>query len=82
MPWTNNSSIQSLRLQYNAALTAHKVSRQMLIDAKADGATPSVELVDGEARAKAALENVRAKLLDAITNAIMGRSESDPPAQL
>jgi hypothetical protein len=81
MPWANNSLIQSLRLQYNAAMTAHKASRQALIGATIEGATPSAELVDAEARARTQLEDIRAKLLAAMTSAIMGSSEIEPPPQ-
>ena len=76
MPWTNNPSIDSLRQQYKAALTAHEACRRALIEAKASGATPSAQLVDAERAASALLQDVRAKLLTEMTKAIMGTSET------
>ena len=37
MPWANNAAIQSLRLQYNAALTAHSAAKRTLMEAMIDG---------------------------------------------
>jgi hypothetical protein len=78
MPWTNNSSIDALRLQYNAALTAHNAHRRSLIEARTSGATPSAELIDADRAASALLQDVRAKLLSEMTKAIMGNSETEP----
>jgi hypothetical protein len=79
MPWANNAVIQSLRMQYNAALTAHKASRLALMDASIGGATPSAEMVDAEVKSSALLEKVRAKLLAEMTKAIVGHSDGQPP---
>ena len=79
MPWTNNASIQSLRLQYNAALTAHKASRQAVVDAKMDGATPAASLIETERKANALLAEIRAKLLAEMTTAITGGTDVQPP---
>jgi hypothetical protein len=46
-----------------------------------DGGTPSAEMVDAEAKARERLEEVRAKLLAAMTTAITGSSENDLPTQ-
>jgi hypothetical protein len=81
MPWANNPLIQSLRMQYNAALTAHKSSERALLDARMMGTTPSIAMVEAEAKTRASLEEVRGKLLAAMTIAITGNSEADPPAQ-
>ena len=50
MPWANNASIQSLRLQFRAALTAHSESKRTLIEAMIDGTPPLPELIAAEAR--------------------------------
>jgi len=81
MPWTNSPEIQSLRLQYNAALTAHSAAKRALLDAMIHGATPLPELIEAEAKAKAALEVLRAKLLAEMTKAITAGSENEPPPQ-
>ena len=81
MPWTNSPEIQSLRLQYNAALTAHSASKRTLLEAMINGATPLPELIAAEAKAKALLEDVRAKLLAAMTKAINSGAEPEPPKQ-
>ena len=81
MPWTNNAVIQSLRLQYNAALSAHSAAKRTLLDAMIDGATPLPELIAAEVKAKAVLEDVRAKLLAEMTKAINSGAEPEPPKQ-
>jgi hypothetical protein len=79
MPWANNAVIQSLRMQYNAALTAHKASRLALMDARIGGVTPSAEVVDAEVKSSVLLEEIRAKLLAEMTKAIVGDPEGQPP---
>lgn len=79
MPWANNALIQSLRLQYNAALAAHSSSKRALIEARMGGTTPASELVATETAAKALLEDIRAKLLAQMTKAIAGDAHGQPP---
>jgi hypothetical protein len=81
VPWANNASIQSLRWQFNAALTAHSAAKRTLLAAMIDGTSPLPGLIAAEAKAKSVLEDVRAKLLAEMTKAITGGSESDPPPQ-
>lgn len=74
MPWSNNASIQALRMQYNAALAAHTSAKRALIDATITGAKPSTEIVETEKRTSVVLEGVRAKLLAEMTQAITGEA--------
>ena len=81
MPWANNATIQSLRMHYNAALTAHSDAKRNLLEAMIDGTSPLPELIATEAKAKASLEDIRAKLLAEMTKAITGGAEPEPPKQ-
>lgn len=75
MPWANNSTIDSLRMQYNAALSAHRDRHRAVIEARMQGSL-SPALVENETRARQHLEEIRANLLAAMTRAIIG---DDPP---
>jgi hypothetical protein len=79
MPWANNAAIQSLRWQFNAALAAHSQAKRTLMEAMIDGSPPLPGLIAAEAKAKASLAAIRAKLLAEKTKAIMGGSEPEPP---
>ena len=79
MPWTNNPSIQSLRLQYNAAIAAHSAAKRALIEAMMNAQTLLPELVAAEAKAASLLTEIRAKLLAEVTEAITGGIETKAP---
>ena len=81
MPWADNPLIESLRLQYNAALAAHRTAKRALIQARLAGAPPNHELVAAEKKSSALLEEVRAKLLAEMTKAITSGSETELPPQ-
>jgi hypothetical protein len=81
MPWADNPQIDSLRLQYNSALAAHRTAKRALIQARLAGATPMADLVAVEKESSAMLEEVRAKLLAEMTKAITGGSEMEPPPE-
>jgi hypothetical protein len=81
MPWANNAVIQALRWQFNAALTAHSEAKRTLLEAMIDGSPPLPGLIAAEAKAKASLEDVRAKLLAEVTKAITGGADVEPPPQ-
>ena len=80
MPWTDNQTIQSLRLRYNLVLAAHRECHRALLNARAQGCSPSPELVEADAKARVELEDVRAKLLAAMTLVITGGTELEPPS--
>jgi hypothetical protein len=82
LPWTNNATIESLRLRYNVALTAYHASKRALIAAASGGGTPSPELVETEKACRATMDDVRAKLLAAMTVAITGGVEPKPPPRI
>jgi len=73
----NDPTTQSLRLKYNAALSAHAACSRTLTEATMRGEIPSPTLVDAEARARVAMEDARAKLFAAMT--IAGGAEFGPP---
>ena len=79
MPWENNPAINSLRARFNVAVAAHQASAQALRDAS-QGAAPSPDLVEAEAKARLRLEEARGKLLAAITSAITGVDAPEPPS--
>jgi hypothetical protein len=76
MPWANNRTIDSLRMLYNAALSAHRDRHRVLIEARIQGVPIPLAAVEDEMRARQQLEEARAKLLAAITKAVNG---DDPP---
>jgi hypothetical protein len=78
MPWNDDRSIQSLRLTYNAAVTAHRACARALAEATLRGDVPSAPLLEAEQKAKARLEEARAKLHQAMSNAI-GGGDVGPP---
>ena len=82
MPWSHDRSIQSRRLTYNAAVTAHADCSRALTQARMSGQTPSPELVDAEARARIRLDDLRTQLLAAMAYAITGGIDADPPFPL
>ena len=81
MPWADNPLIESLRLQYNAALAAHHTAKRALIQARLAGAIPMAELLAVEKKSSALLEEIRKKLLAEMTKAITSGSEIEPPPQ-
>lgn len=78
MPWSNDATIHSLRLAYNAALTAHAGCARALLEASMRGDTPTAALVETERHAKLQLEESRKKLHDAMKRAIAGPLGSEP----
>ena len=80
MPWSDNSTIQSLRLQYNAALAGYRACARRHMDARIQGLTPSLELLaEAETKARLELEAARTKLLAATTEVITGGVDFEPP---
>jgi hypothetical protein len=73
MPWSNDPTMQALRLTYNAAVDAHATCSRGLTEAVIRGEQPSAPLIEAEARAKARLNEARAKLHEAMALA-MGRT--------
>ena len=78
MPWNDDRSIQSLRLTYNAAVTAHRACARALTEATLRGDVPAAPLVEAEQKAKARLEEARTKLHQAMSKAISG-GDAEPP---
>jgi hypothetical protein len=76
MKSANDTTVQSLRLKYNAALAAHQGCLRALMDATMAGTDPAA-LVDNEARARLELDRVRDQLLAAMTEAITGRKAGE-----
>jgi hypothetical protein len=72
MPWNKDAVIQSLRLTYNAAVSAHLACSRALTEATSRGDIPTLPLVEAEQKAKVRLEEVRAKLHRAMVSAISG----------
>jgi hypothetical protein len=72
MPWSKDAVIQSLRLTYNAAVSAHFACSRALAEATLRGDVPTAPLVEAEQKAKARLEEVRANLHRAMVSAISG----------
>jgi hypothetical protein len=76
MPLAYNPTIDALRVQYNAALSAYRDRNRALIEARIEGAPRSLALADEETRARQQLEKVRASLLAAMTQPIIGDGDS------
>jgi hypothetical protein len=72
VPWTDDPAIQSLRLTYNAAVSAHADCSRALTEATLRGDLPSQAEIDAEAKARARMNNARAQLHVAMTRAIAG----------
>jgi hypothetical protein len=79
MPWTNNPEIDSLRMTYNAAHSAHQGCARALIEARMQGAAPSHDLVEAESKARRRLADVRSALLAAMTKVIAGDGHLESP---
>jgi hypothetical protein len=77
MPWSNDTTVQSLRLKYNAAVAAHQSCAQALAEAGLAGNVPTEGLVEKEARARAELDRARQQLHAAMA-AVAGRSDALP----
>jgi hypothetical protein len=72
MTGVKTSTLQALRLRYNAALAAQQGCMRALIEASMAGTVASAALVESEARARAELDQARERLLAAMTEAITG----------
>ena len=77
MPWTNNATIDALRMKYNAAFSAHQSCDKALIDVRLCGEVPSQALKEAEIRARAELAEARDRLLAAMTAAITGHAAAE-----
>ena len=78
MPCADNSTIQSLSVNYTAALAGYRACARALMDARIEGIIPSSHLVNAEETARLELEAARAKLLTA-TEVIAGGVDFEPP---
>jgi hypothetical protein len=72
MPWNNDAVTNALRLAYNAAVAAHADRSRALTEALMQGAQPTPELVEAEAKARVHLNAARKKLHSAMALAIRG----------
>ena len=72
MPWNKDAAIQTLRLTYNAAVSAHAACSRALAEATLRGDVPTPTLVEAERNAKQRLEEARRKLHQAMAAAIGG----------
>ena len=79
MKSANDTTLQSLRLKYNAALAAHQGTLRALMEATMAGKPPAA-VVDNEARARLELARVRDRLLAAMTEAITGHKADEAPS--
>ena len=70
MPWRDNSGIRSLRLAYNAALSAHSSRLRVLTEVMLRGDRASPLLIGAEAAAKARVIEARQKLHAAMAAAM------------
>jgi uncharacterized protein (DUF58 family) len=73
-----DSTLQALRLRYNAALAAHQGCLRALREAGMAGTPVSAALRDNETRARRELEQARERLLAAMTEAITGQPAEAP----
>jgi hypothetical protein len=76
-----DAPLQTLRLKYNAAVTAHQGCMRALTEASMAGAGPSHALVESEAKARQELERAREQLLAAMTQAITGKAAPAEPTR-
>jgi hypothetical protein len=72
MTGVKDSTLQALRLKYNAALAAHQGCLRALLEAAMAGAPPAAAALESEDRARQALEQARERLLAAMTESITG----------
>jgi hypothetical protein len=70
MPRTDDPAMQSLRLTYNAAVSAHADCSRVLTDAALRGELPSQAEIDAGAKARDTMNDARAHLHLAMTRAI------------
>jgi uncharacterized protein involved in exopolysaccharide biosynthesis len=80
MTGVKTSTLQALRLQYNAALAAQQGCMRALIEASMAGTLASAALVEREARARQELDRARERLLAAMTEAITGEAAAERSA--
>jgi hypothetical protein len=79
MTGVKDSTLQALRLRYNAALAAHQGCIRALAEAGRSGALPSSRALQAEAKARHELERARAALLTAMTESITGHAAEPEP---
>ena len=80
MPWESGPATQSLRLTYNAALTAHQDCARAVRLAVIEGLDPSHAVVEAETKARRQLDEARHKLLGGMSKAMTGGVKSEPPS--
>lgn len=76
MPWNDASNMQSLRMTYNAAVSAHASCTRALTQVALSGQQPPPDMVAAEARAKTRLVEAREKLHTAMALAMVGKPQS------
>ena len=79
MPCADDSTIQSLSVNYTAALAGYRACARALMDARIEGIPPPSHLVNAEEIARLELQAARAKLLAATTKVIAGGVDFEPP---
>ena len=72
MSWNDDAAMQSLRRAYNAAVAAHADCSRALTEASFRGDLPSQDAVDAEAKARATMNDARARLHVAMARALTG----------
>jgi hypothetical protein len=78
MPWRDDPAIQSLRLTYNVAVSAHADCSRALTEAAMRGELPSQAAIDAETKARARMNDARAQLHVAMARAIEGARLKPP----
>jgi hypothetical protein len=73
MPWNDDSGIRSLRLAYNAAVSAHSSRLRALTEVVMRGDQASRVLIGAEAAAKFRVLEAREKLHAAMAAAMSGK---------
>jgi hypothetical protein len=72
MPWDDHPQMRSMRLAYNAALSAHSACARVVSEAVMRGEQPTASMLGAEAAAKVRLQEARAKLHAAMAKALGG----------
>jgi hypothetical protein len=75
MPWSHDEAIRTLRLSYNAAVSAHADCMRKLTEAAIRGEAPSAAQVQAEASARAYLDSAREKLHTAMAATLTPSNE-------
>ena len=78
MPWNDDPYMQSLRLAYNAAVSAHSNCARALTESALRGDVATKDAVEAEAKARARLNEARRELHAAMARAITGQEPQKP----